>query len=130
MPDTVTVNVLVFARGVTRWAWWSVVASNIKMGALTLLILCNEKAKGGTLLELLVSPNNLGVKEQTMNFLRLLLAVAMMITALATAQAQVGKSAGLLDANLARETELLAVPNLNAALVKAIMDKRPFSSVT
>jgi DNA uptake protein ComE-like DNA-binding protein len=65
-----------------------------------------------------------------MNPLRLLLAVAMMITALATAQAQVGKSAGLLDANLARESELLAVPNLNAALVKGIMDKRPFSSVT
>jgi DNA uptake protein ComE-like DNA-binding protein len=48
----------------------------------------------------------------------------------ATARAQVGKSAGVLDANLASEKDLLAVPNLTPAMVKAIVSGRPFASVT
>lgn len=39
--------------------------------------------------------------------------------------AQVGKSA-LLNPDLATEKELLALPHMNAALVKAIMERRPF----
>jgi DNA uptake protein ComE-like DNA-binding protein len=47
-----------------------------------------------------------------------------------TAHAQVGKSTGLLDPNLATEPQLAAVPHLTPALVKSIMDKRPFLSMT
>jgi DNA uptake protein ComE-like DNA-binding protein len=46
-----------------------------------------------------------------------------------TAGSQVGKNAGVLNPNLAGEKELLALPHLNAELVKAILDKRPFLSM-
>ncbi len=46
----------------------------------------------------------------------------------ASAEAQVGKTA-LIDPNLATEAQLGGVPHLNAALVKAVMDKRPFLTV-
>jgi DNA uptake protein ComE-like DNA-binding protein len=41
--------------------------------------------------------------------------------------AQVAK--GLLDPNVATEQELLAVPNLTPAIVKALMQQRPFANV-
>jgi DNA uptake protein ComE-like DNA-binding protein len=47
-----------------------------------------------------------------------------------TASAQVGKSPSLLDPNLATEQQLAGVPHLTPALIKSIMDKRPFLSVT
>jgi len=50
--------------------------------------------------------------------------------ALAPLQAQVGKSQGLLDANMATQQQLSAVPNLTPEIVKAIVDKRPFANVT
>jgi DNA uptake protein ComE-like DNA-binding protein len=43
---------------------------------------------------------------------------------------QVGKNMGVLNPNLAGEEELLALPHLNAKLVKDVMDKRPFPSMT
>jgi DNA uptake protein ComE-like DNA-binding protein len=43
--------------------------------------------------------------------------------------AQVGKSAGVLDANLASEKELQAVPHVTAEIAKAIVAGRPFASV-
>jgi len=46
------------------------------------------------------------------------------------ALAQVGKSVTIVDANIASEKELAAMPHLNAALVKAIVDARPFPSIT
>jgi DNA uptake protein ComE-like DNA-binding protein len=46
------------------------------------------------------------------------------------ALAQVGKSAGVLDANLASEKELQAVPHVTAALAKAIVAGRPFANVS
>jgi len=46
------------------------------------------------------------------------------------AHAQVGKSQGVVDANTASEKDLLAMPHMNAEIVKAIMDKRPFESIT
>lgn len=43
--------------------------------------------------------------------------------------AQVGKPADIVNPNLAGEQDLLAVPNLDAAVVKAIMDQRPFTGI-
>jgi len=42
--------------------------------------------------------------------------------------AQVGKSAGVLDANLASEKELQAVPHVTAEIAKAIVAGRPFAN--
>jgi len=47
-----------------------------------------------------------------------------------TADAQVGKSPSLLDPNLATEQQLAGVPHLTPALIKRIMDQRPFLSMT
>lgn len=47
-----------------------------------------------------------------------------------TAHAQVGKSQGVLDPNVAAEKDLLAVPHLTPALVKGMIEKRPFLSQT
>ena len=65
-----------------------------------------------------------------MNRLKVLLALVALTLALAPLEAQVGRSLGLLDANRATQQELMTVPGLNADLVKAIMDKRPFANVT
>jgi DNA uptake protein ComE-like DNA-binding protein len=66
----------------------------------------------------------------TMKRTGILLAVTALAIALAPLQAQVGKSQGLLDANRATQQELMTVLHLNADLVKAILDKRPFANVT
>jgi DNA uptake protein ComE-like DNA-binding protein len=47
-----------------------------------------------------------------------------------TAGAQVGRNQGAIDPNVATEQQLLAVPGVNAAIAKAIIDKRPFLSIT
>src|SRR5438105_3508708 len=49
-------------------------------------------------------------------------------TLFTTARAQVGQ--GLLDPNIAAEKELVALPHMTPAIVKAMMEKRPFMSVT
>ena len=60
-----------------------------------------------------------------MTVMRTALATLVLVGALAgTVPAQVGK--GLLDANSASEKDLLAVPRLNAAIVKALIERRPF----
>jgi len=41
-------------------------------------------------------------------------------------QAQVGRSEGLVNPDLANEKELLSLPHINATLVKDIMERRPF----
>jgi DNA uptake protein ComE-like DNA-binding protein len=43
---------------------------------------------------------------------------------------QVGKSQGVIDPNVATEKELLALPSMTPAIVKALMEKRPFLSIT
>ncbi|HSF14609.1 MAG TPA: helix-hairpin-helix domain-containing protein [Vicinamibacteria bacterium] len=43
--------------------------------------------------------------------------------------AQVGKSSGVVNPNLAGKEELLALPHLDETLVTAIMEKRPFLSM-
>jgi DNA uptake protein ComE-like DNA-binding protein len=46
------------------------------------------------------------------------------------AQAQVGKSLGVDDANTAPENALLGMPHMTPAIVKGIVEKRPFASIT
>jgi DNA uptake protein ComE-like DNA-binding protein len=55
------------------------------------------------------------------------LAVAALVGLSAPAHAQVGK--GLLDPNIAAEQDLLALPHMTPAIVKALMDRRPFMSI-
>ena len=43
---------------------------------------------------------------------------------------QVGKSLGVVDANVAPEKDLLGFPNMTPAIVKGIIEKRPFASIT
>jgi DNA uptake protein ComE-like DNA-binding protein len=45
-------------------------------------------------------------------------------------QGQVGKSLGVVDANIAPEKDLLAMPHMTPAIVKNLIDKRPFMSIT
>jgi DNA uptake protein ComE-like DNA-binding protein len=52
------------------------------------------------------------------------------LAAASPALAQVGKPVTIVDANFATEKELAAMPHLNAAAVKAILDRRPFPSIT
>jgi DNA uptake protein ComE-like DNA-binding protein len=47
-----------------------------------------------------------------------------------TAQAQVGKSVTIVDANVATEAQLSALPGLTATIAKAITARRPFADVT
>jgi len=57
---------------------------------------------------------------------RVVLAVLATLTLATTLEAQVGRTAGMVDPNLATEAELTAIPNITPALAKAIVDKRPF----
>ena len=64
-----------------------------------------------------------------MKGLRIFAASVVAILAVAAAStAQVGK--GLVDPNSASEQELQALPHLTPAIVKGLMDKRPFASQT
>ena len=55
-------------------------------------------------------------------------AFAIVLCVSTSARAQVGK--GLLDPNVAAEKELVALPHMTPAIVKAMIDKRPFMSIT
>jgi DNA uptake protein ComE-like DNA-binding protein len=56
--------------------------------------------------------------------------VLVILVVATTAEAQVGRRQTVLDPNVASEKELLGVPQLNATLVKGILDRRPFLSMT
>jgi DNA uptake protein ComE-like DNA-binding protein len=43
---------------------------------------------------------------------------------------QVGKSLGVVDANIVPEKDLLTFPHMTPAIVKGIIEKRPFGSIT
>ena len=58
------------------------------------------------------------------------LIVAAALAAASTSAAQVGKSVTIVDANFATEKELAAMPHLTPATIKAILDRRPFASIT
>src|SRR5262245_48677845 len=42
---------------------------------------------------------------------------------------QVGKSLGVVDANIAPEKDLLTFPHMTPAIVKGLIEKRPFNSI-
>lgn len=46
------------------------------------------------------------------------------------AQAQIGKSVGVVDANTAVEEDLRVMPHMTEAIVKALVAERPFDSIT
>jgi DNA uptake protein ComE-like DNA-binding protein len=54
------------------------------------------------------------------------LAPLAMLVLTGTVSAQLGNQQGLVDPNVAGEKELLALPHLNAPVVKGILDRRPF----
>jgi DNA uptake protein ComE-like DNA-binding protein len=56
--------------------------------------------------------------------------MAAVLVASASVWAQVGKSVTIVDANFATEKELAAMPHLTPATVKAILDRRPFASIS
>ena len=58
-------------------------------------------------------------------------AAVLALSVMATpAAAQVGKSLGVVDANTAPEKDLLAMPHMTPAIVKGLLEKRPFASIT
>jgi len=60
-------------------------------------------------------------------------AIGLLIVAacfMATTNAQVGKSLGVVDANIAPEKDLLTFPHMTPAIVKGIVEKRPFNTIT
>ena len=59
----------------------------------------------------------------------ILLGIAAVALVSATAPAQLGRQMGLIDPNVATEAQLVAVPHMNAAIAKALMEKRPFMNV-
>lgn len=69
------------------------------------------------------------MKHLRLNLL-LLIIVALLALAVNTVQGQVGAAQGLVNPDVASEKELLALPHMNAALVKVIMAERPFSGMT
>ena len=68
-----------------------------------------------------------------MNYRRTLFALlvtsALGVLLSVTPHAQVGKSLGVIDANLAAEEQLLKLPNMNATIVKGLVAKRNFNSI-
>jgi DNA uptake protein ComE-like DNA-binding protein len=60
---------------------------------------------------------------------RLLLLLALLAVGSSPASAQVGQSLGVIDPNVAPESDLLAVAGLNPDVVKAILDARPFMTM-
>lgn len=59
-------------------------------------------------------------------------AVALLVVALvapSAARAQVGKSSGLLEANLATKEQLVALPGVNAAVADALIQGRPYTDM-
>jgi DNA uptake protein ComE-like DNA-binding protein len=66
-----------------------------------------------------------------LEWIRTACAAAALTIAIATgASAQVGKSQGVLDVNLAAEKDLASFPNMTPAIAKALVAKRPFTSPT
>ena len=59
-----------------------------------------------------------------------LVVTSFLIGAASPASAQVGKSVTIVDANAATEQQLTAIPQLTPAIVKNIMSRRPFPSIT
>jgi DNA uptake protein ComE-like DNA-binding protein len=66
-----------------------------------------------------------------MKMYRVMGAAMLALSMLATpSAAQVGKSLGVVDANTAPEKDLLTMPHMTPAIVKGLLEKRPFASIT
>ena len=63
-------------------------------------------------------------------FATALIVFGLVAFAIAPANAQLGKQQGLIDPNIAGEKDLLAVPHMTPAIVKGILNQRPFLSIT
>jgi DNA uptake protein ComE-like DNA-binding protein len=59
-----------------------------------------------------------------------ILATALTAAGTIAVSAQAGRRTDILDPNIAGEKELLAVPHLTPAIVKGLLEKRPFLSMT
>jgi DNA uptake protein ComE-like DNA-binding protein len=59
-----------------------------------------------------------------------LVAASLLVVGPHPASAQVGKSVTIVDANVATEQQLAAIPQLTPTLVKSILAERPFPSIT
>ena len=55
---------------------------------------------------------------------------AMTLALTAGMNGQVGKSLGVVDANTVAEKDLLTFPHMTPAIVKGLIEKRPFASIT
>jgi DNA uptake protein ComE-like DNA-binding protein len=60
----------------------------------------------------------------------ILAALLAFVVAVPVAQAQVGKSQGVVDANTAPEADLAKMPHMTPAIAKALVGVRPFKSIT
>jgi len=60
----------------------------------------------------------------------LFVVLVMTLVITAGAYAQVGKSLGVVDANTVAEKDLLTFPNMTPAIVKGLIEKRPFAGIT
>jgi DNA uptake protein ComE-like DNA-binding protein len=56
--------------------------------------------------------------------------IALVLGISGSVRAQAGRSEGLVNPDLASEKELLALPHMNATIVKGIMERRPFLKMT
>lgn len=65
-----------------------------------------------------------------MTVVRFVAFVLSMLVGASAAQAQVGASLGVVDANLAAEKDLLGMPHMTPAIVKGLIERRPFGSIT
>ena len=64
-----------------------------------------------------------------MKRLVILAAAAVVVLSASQSSAQVGRSTGLLNADVATPAELAKLPHLNDALAKRIVDRRPFKTM-
>jgi len=63
-------------------------------------------------------------------YFSLIIVVVVALTGGNVAEAQVGKPQGLVYPNVASEKELLALPHMNPAIVKVIVEERPFTGMS
>jgi DNA uptake protein ComE-like DNA-binding protein len=71
------------------------------------------------------------IRSMTMKIQKVMGAAVLALSVMATpAAAQVGKSLGVADANTAPEKDLLTMPHMTPAIVKGLLEKRPFASIT
>jgi DNA uptake protein ComE-like DNA-binding protein len=68
--------------------------------------------------------------KKTLAFICVVTASIALLGTMWLAGAQVGRQQGLVDPNIAAEKDLLALPGMTPALVKGIMDRRPFLNMT